>query len=83
MGYLPIQWSEDGQILYVRHGRTSAQIYRVNVSTGERSLWKTIVPSDPAGLLSIDRVEIGRDGKQIVYGYARITSDLYVVDGLR
>jgi eukaryotic-like serine/threonine-protein kinase len=82
-GYWPIQWSEDGKTLYVRHGRSPAQIYRVNVSTGERSLWKVIVPADPAGLLSIDTLDVARDGKQIVYGYARITSDLYVVDGLR
>jgi eukaryotic-like serine/threonine-protein kinase len=82
-GYWPIQWSEDGQTLYVRHGRSSAQIYRVNVSTGERNFWKEIVPADPAGLLSIDKIDIARDGKQIVYGYARITSDLYVIDGLR
>jgi DNA-binding winged helix-turn-helix (wHTH) protein/WD40 repeat protein len=81
--YWPIQWSADGKTLYVRHGRSSAQIYRVNVSTGERSFWKEIVPADPAGLLSIDKVDMTRDGRQIVYGYARITSDLYVVDGLR
>ncbi len=82
-GYWPIQWSDDGQIVYVRHGRTSAQVYRVNATTGERKLWKVIVPADPAGLLSIDKIDVARDGKQIVYGYARITSDLYVVSGLK
>lgn len=81
--YWPIQWTEDERMLYVRHGRSTAEIYRVNLSTGERTLWKEIVPADPAGLLSIDKIDITRDGKQIVYGYARITSDLYVVDGLR
>jgi hypothetical protein len=82
-GYWPIQWSEDGQTVYVRNGRTTAHIYRVNVTTGERKLWRVITPADPAGLLSIDMIDVTRDGKQIVYGYARITSDLYVVDGLR
>ena len=82
-GYWPIRWSKDGQTLYVRQGHTSVQIYQVNLSTRERSLWKTIVPADPAGLLSIDKLDVARDGKQIVSGYARITSDLYVVNGLR
>jgi hypothetical protein len=67
----------------VRNGRTTAHIYRVNVTTGERKVWRVITPADPAGLLSIDMIDVTRDGKQIVYGYARITSDLYVVDGLR
>ena len=35
------------------------------------------MPADPAGLLSIDKIDVARDGKQIVYGYERITSDLY------
>jgi len=51
-GSWPIQWSKDGQMLYARQGHTSVQIYQVNLSTGERSLWKTIVPADPAGLVS-------------------------------
>ena len=41
------------------------------------------MPADPAGILEIENLSVSRDGAQIVYGYSRITSDLYVVDGLR
>ena len=77
------QWSADGKTLYVARGTgPSAEIYRVNLATGERTLWKRIVPADPAGILEIESVGVSRDGAEIVYGYSRITSDLYVVDGL-
>jgi len=82
-GYFPIQWSGDGQTLYLRHGWWSGDLYRVNVSTGERSHWMTIVPTDPAGIIWIHSIYITRDGKQMVYGYGRAMSDLYVVDGLK
>jgi hypothetical protein len=81
-GDWPTQWGDDGETLYVKP-LNSRQIYRVNFSTGKRTLWKEISPADPAGLLSIEDVEVARDGSQIVYSYARIMSDLYVVDGLK
>jgi hypothetical protein len=79
----PIQWSEDERTLYVRHGRDAVEISRIDLRNGTKSKVKSIQPSDPAGLLVIDDVQISRDGKQIAYGYVRLTSDLYVVDGLK
>lgn len=38
------------------------------------------MPADPAGVRSIDKIDVARDGEQIVYGNA---SDLYIVDLLR
>ena len=81
-GDWPTQWGDDGETLYVQP-LDSREIYRVNMSTGERSLWRELAPADPAGLLAIEDVEVSRDGRQIVYSYARILSDLFVVDGLK
>ena len=78
------RWDADGQTLYVaRDAESSAEIYRVNLLTGERTFWKKIVPADTAGMLEIENVSVSRNGAEVVYGYARITSDLYVVDGLK
>jgi hypothetical protein len=49
---------------------------------GAQELLKKVVPADPAGLLSVDKILIARDEKTYIYGYARITSDLYLVSGL-
>jgi DNA-binding winged helix-turn-helix (wHTH) protein len=82
-GDWPVQWSSDGQTLYLARKSSSVEVYRLNVFTGERTFWKKFVPADPAGILEIENVSVSRDGAQIVYGYSRILSDLYVVDGLR
>lgn len=53
-GDLPIGWTSDDRALYVyRRGRTSVSIERVDITTGERTLWHTIRPADPAGINDI------------------------------
>ena len=50
----PIQWSPDGRFLYLRRAEAGVlRIYRYNLANGERQLWKTLAPGDPAGLIGI------------------------------
>ena len=63
--------------------RNSRQIHRVDTVTGKRTLWREISPADPAGLIWIESVQLPRDSSRIVYGYSRILSDLFVIDGLK
>ena len=38
----PIQWSPDGRFLYLRGPEAAVlRIYRYNLATGQRQLWKT------------------------------------------
>jgi hypothetical protein len=60
-----------------------AQIYRVDVATGQRQLWRTVVPSDPVGVYSLIDFEITPDGRSYFYTYRRALSELYEVRGLR
>jgi len=60
-----------------------ARIYRLNVTTGQRTLLRKLMPSDPAGVERIGPILITPDGKTCVYGYHRALSDLYSVEGLR
>ena len=57
---------------------------KLDLTTGRRRPWKQLMPADPAGVISIDRIVVSRDGGSYAYSYQRITSsDLYVVDGLQ
>jgi serine/threonine protein kinase len=83
-GEQPIDWTTDGRSLYVyRPGEVPAKVFTVELATGKRTLWKQLVPSDPAGVETIGPVLISPDGKACVYGYHRTLSDLYMVEGLK
>jgi len=82
-GETPLQWSVDGRFIYVAHLRLDrARVFRIDVATGERTLWREIVPTDPAGM-EIYSVLMTPDASTLLYGYKRLTSDLFVVDGWR
>ena len=77
-------WSADGRSIFVMaRGQIPAQVFRVDVATGQRTLWKTIEPADAAGIDTIGRVLVSADDKSYVYGYNRTLSDLYLVQGLK
>jgi Tol biopolymer transport system component len=79
----PINWDTDGRGLYVYpRGELPAQVFRLDVATGQRKLWKKLMPLDPAGVNIIWPICVAPDGKSYVYGYRRYLSDLYVVEGL-
>ena len=83
-GEVPIQWSADAASLFVYRPTTlPAQVYRVNLATGARELWKQFTPTDPAGVYKITPICIAPDGASYAYDALRILSDLYVADGLR
>jgi hypothetical protein len=52
------------------------------METGQKKLWKQLMPSDPAGVNLVFPI-LAADGKSYVYSYRRILSDLYLVEGLR
>ena len=75
-------FTPDGRFLFfserdgaIRH------IYRVEVTTGDRELWKTIEP-DPVGLFGIYAIQIADDGTSYYYTFQRQLSDLFLVEGL-
>jgi Tol biopolymer transport system component len=80
----PIQWSADGHSVYVRRlDEVPARIYRLDLSTGRRELWKQIMPDNPTGVVQIRGVLPSRDGRAYAYNYLRILSGLYVAEGLK
>jgi Tol biopolymer transport system component len=83
-GDQPVSWSSDSRSLLVYHfGDLPAKIYRLDVNTGQKTLWKQLAPSDDTGVVLVGPVLITPDAKSYVYGYVRIISDLYLVQGLK
>jgi Tol biopolymer transport system component len=81
-----LRWSGDQKFVYADAGRTSgtvAKVYRVEIATGRRELWKEFAIPDPTGVSGIGSAAITPDGKSIVFVYSQVLSDLYLVDGLR
>jgi Tol biopolymer transport system component len=80
----PIRFSADGHFLFAhRQGELPRRVYRLDLATGRKELWKELMPADAAGLNSITRVVITPDGKSYAYSYLRVLSYLQLVDGLK
>ena len=82
-GELPVEWTADGRSLLVGGREIPTRVFIINLDTGQRKLFKAFSSSDPTGLVDNSPPEFSRDLKSYVYGYTRITSDLYIVDGLK
>ncbi|HTM00799.1 MAG TPA: protein kinase [Candidatus Omnitrophota bacterium] len=86
-GVLPtergIRFSQDGTGLFVfARGELPSKVYRVDIATGERKLWKELSPSDPTGVEGLTTVRMTASEDCYAYSYAQRLNDLYVVEGL-
>ena len=83
-GEQPITFSADGGSLYIyQPGELPAKVDRLDLHTGQRVLWKQLMPSDPAGVETIGPILMTPDAKSCVFGYHRMLADLYLVEGLK
>jgi Tol biopolymer transport system component len=79
----PARWSADGRFLYVyRREALPARVFRLEIATGRKELWKELMPADGAGVVDLSPVLPAPDGLSYVYGYLRTLSDLYLLDGV-
>ena len=87
VGLLPAEgftWTSDPQFVYAYQGHRLApvKIYRLNILTGQRQMFKEITPSDEAGLFGMSKIVFSDNGRAYVYGYVRQLSELYLVNGV-
>ena len=83
-GDVPVGWTNDGQSIFVYNpGDLPAKVYALNPATGQKHLWKTLIPTDAAGITDLGPILITPDGKSYVYEYGRTLSDLYLVEGIK
>jgi len=84
VGEQPITWSADGHFIYLyQPGELPARVYRLDLQSGQRTLWRELMPSDPAGVETIGPILLTPDARTCVFGYHRLLADLYLVEGLK
>lgn len=88
-GDIPLQWSHEGRYVYTVDdaggvASPAFDVFRVELTTGARVLWKTLTPPDPVGVQSNrGTLVITPDARSYCYSYRRRLGDLFVVDGLK
>jgi hypothetical protein len=82
-GEEPYQWTADGKSLLVGHNEIPSRVFTVNVATNERKFLRAYSPADATGLFGSNAPTFSTDLKSYVYSYQRMTSDLYIVEGLK
>jgi eukaryotic-like serine/threonine-protein kinase len=86
---MPLQWSLDGRYVYTLEGigavrSPAVDVFRVELTSGARVLWKTLSPPDPVGVETLrNTVLITPDARAYCYSYMRRLGDLFVVEGLK
>ena len=81
-GDRPVEWSADGRSLWIfRRDEVPSPLFRLEIATGERHLWKTLHPPT-AGVYSIIDLSITPTGNAYFYSYSQLLSQLYLVRGL-
>lgn len=82
-GEVAIQWSADSTSIFVYNREMlPASVYKLNVTTGRRTLFKVMTPPDRAGVLAIQSIRISPDEKSYAFTYASVLGTLYTLDGL-
>jgi serine/threonine protein kinase len=83
-GFLPVQWSSDGSVLYGYHtGELPSRIYKVKIDTGQQTIVQQLRPAVPAGVVLVAPVQVSRDGTRFAYSYSQVLSVLYLITGLQ
>ena len=78
-----VQWMSDEAVLVYKMNEMPARIYRVDLKSGERAVWRELSPPDPTGIYRVGRVRTSLDGTAYAYVYYMQLVDLHVISGLR
>lgn len=79
-----IRWSANGRSLFVFDVATMPfRFEQLDLASGRRVLVREVAPADRAGVISGGRGTMTVDARAYAYGYSRMTSQLFVVEGAR
>ncbi len=77
------QITPDGRFLYVRRrAEVPMKVYRLEITTGRKEMWRTLMPGDAAGVANLSPLPTP-DGSAYIYSYVRTLSDLFLVEGVK
>ncbi len=79
-----IRWSADGRSLYLfRPSYVPFRLERLDLASGRRDLIREVAPADRTGVFRISGAALTDDTKSYAYGYDRMRSQLFMVEGAR
>ena len=81
--HVPFRAAADGRSLFISAGGVPRKIERMDLTSGKRTPWMSLLPEEPAGVVLIEAALLTPDGQGYAYTYARFLQDLFVIDGLR
>ncbi len=76
-------WSADSRSLYVVHPGLPTKLFKLDTASGKREPIREFAPADRAGVEQVGPIDMTADLRAYAYGFSRILTDMYVVDGLR
>jgi len=82
-GAAPLRWCPDDSLMIYPSIDVPQKIVRVNVDTGQQTLWKALEPADRTGLGGISAVRIGANCQSVAYTAQYAPSELWIATGLR
>jgi Tol biopolymer transport system component len=82
---VPLGWSSDGKSIFLRRELVlpPVPIMRLDVATGRVEKLFDLGPADPSGISEIPWIRPSKDGNVWAFTYARLSNELYLVQGLR
>jgi hypothetical protein len=82
-GDVVLGFAAGGMAVYVAAKADRSRIFRLDLASGERRMWKQLRPAEPAGVRDIQGIHITPDGQSIAFEVYRTISDLYLATGLK
>jgi len=81
---IPFQWTRDcSSVLVINRFVVPTKVFKVNISTGARQLFREIHPPDLTGVTAMTSILFSPDERMFAYSYQRQLSTLYLVQNLR
>jgi WD40 repeat protein len=78
-----LKFMDDRSLFVAVNGQMPVQVYRLDLATGEKKLFRSFEPSDRAGVSYVRNVVLSNDGSAYAYQYRRWLSSLFVGTGLK
>ncbi|HKP12495.1 MAG TPA: hypothetical protein VJZ91_10310, partial [Blastocatellia bacterium] len=80
---VPIGWSADNRAIFAEQRGMPVKVFRIDLATGQRTLWKAMMHTDPAGLRYISAPVLTPDARGYGYTYFRVLSQVYLVENVK
>jgi serine/threonine protein kinase/Tol biopolymer transport system component len=83
-GFNPVRWSKDESAIYgFTAGEIPTKVYKVNITTGEKTVIQDLQPETGAGAVLITPVVANADISRFAFSYYQVLSVLYVISDLQ